>query len=321
MSKETKATGRVVKSTGSWYQVELPKTGETIQARIRGKFRLGGKKLTNPVAVGDWVEMDIDTAENTGMIINILERKNFVVRQSPRQKHHLHLMAANIDLALLIVTVVEPKLKQGFIDRFLLLTEPRDIPVLICFNKCDLYSEEDLLIAEYLSKLYREIGYDSLIVSATKKIKTDQLKIKLKGKTTLVTGQSGVGKSTLLNTLQSGLNIKTGDLSDYTGKGQHTTTFAELHKLDENTHIIDTPGIKTLSYNNLEVMDVTHNFREFFQVSDRCRFNNCSHRNEPGCAVKEAVEKGSISELRYQNYLIILDEIEDQNYWERHTDY
>ncbi len=299
----------------------LENSDKVINARIRGKFRLEGKKLTNPVAVGDVVELDIDPREGTGLITKISDRKNFVVRQSPRQKHNLHLLAANIDLALLIVTIVNPKLKQGFIDRFLLLTEPRDIPVLICFNKSDLYNEEDMLIAEYLCGLYKSIGYDAMIVSAIEKTGVEELGEKIQGKTTLVSGQSGVGKSTLLNALKPGLNLKTADLSGYTGKGQHTTTFAELFQLDESTRIIDTPGIKTLSYNNLEVMDVAHNFREFFEYSQYCKFGNCTHRNEPGCAVKQALEEEEISELRYANYIAILDEIEQQNHWERHRDY
>ncbi len=318
---ENQDKGTVIKSTGSWYQVALENSDKVINARIRGKFRLEGKKLTNPVAVGDVVELDIDPREGTGLITKISDRKNFVVRQSPRQKHNLHLLAANIDLALLIVTIVNPKLKQGFIDRFLLLTEPRDIPVLICFNKSDLYNEEDMLIAEYLCGLYKSIGYDAMIVSAIEKTGVEELGEKIQGKTTLVSGQSGVGKSTLLNALKPGLNLKTADLSGYTGKGQHTTTFAELFQLDESTRIIDTPGIKTLSYNNLEVMDVAHNFREFFEYSQYCKFGNCTHRNEPGCAVKQALEEEEISELRYANYIAILDEIEQQNHWERHRDY
>ena len=318
---ENQDKGTVIKSTGSWYQVALENSDKVIDARIRGKFRLEGKKLTNPVAVGDVVELDIDPREGTGLITKISDRKNFVVRQSPRQKHNLHLLAANIDLALLIVTIVNPKLKQGFIDRFLLLTEPRDIPVLICFNKSDLYNEEDMLIAEYLCGLYKSIGYDAMIVSAIEKTGVEELGEKIQGKTTLVSGQSGVGKSTLLNALKPGLNLKTADLSGYTGKGQHTTTFAELFQLDESTRIIDTPGIKTLSYNNLEVMDVAHNFREFFEYSQYCKFGNCTHRNEPGCAVKQALEEEEISELRYANYIAILDEIEQQNHWERHRDY
>lgn len=315
-----KARGKVIKSTGSWYQVILDNTNEVIDARIRGKFRLDGKRLTNPVGVGDLVELEMDERENTGLITKIESRKNYVVRQSPRQKHHLHLLASNIDQALLIVTVVQPNLKQGFIDRFLLLTEPRDIPVIICFNKSDLYNEDDMAIAEYLCGLYEKLGYETIVVSATIGHGLDNLKSMLNGKTTLVSGQSGVGKSTLLNAIEPTLDLKTGGISDYTGKGQHTTTFAELFQLENDTAIIDTPGIKTLSYNNLEVMDVTHNFREFFEYSSDCKFHNCTHRNEPGCAVKHAIEEGQISELRYQNYLIILDEVESQNYWERHKD-
>jgi len=315
-----KSRGKVIKSTGSWYQVQLEETHEVIDARIRGKFRLDGKRLTNPVGVGDWVEMEMDKKENTGIITKIENRKNYVVRQSPRQKHHLHLLASNIDQALLIVTVVEPNLKQGFIDRFLLLTEPRDIPVIICFNKSDLYNEDDMAIAVYLGGLYEKIGYTTIIVSAIDGHGMNDLRELLNNKTTLVSGQSGVGKSTLLNAIEPSLEIRTGVISEYTGKGQHTTTFAELFQLDTETAIIDTPGIKTLSYNNLEVMDVTHNFREFFEYSSDCKFHNCTHRNEPGCAVKQAIEEGLISELRYQNYLMILDEVESQNYWERHRD-
>lgn len=295
-------------------------TNEVVDARIRGKFRLDGKRLTNPVGVGDIVELEMDEKENTGLITKIENRRNYVVRQSPRQKHHLHLLASNIDQALLIVTVVQPNLKQGFIDRFLLLTEPRDIPVIICFNKSDLYSEDDLLIAKYLCGLYEKIGYGTIVVSAIDGSRIDELRSLLNHKTTLISGQSGVGKSTLLNAIEPSLNLRTGDISDYSGKGQHTTTFAELFQLDADTAIIDTPGIKTLSYNNMEVLDVAHNFREFFEISSNCRFHNCTHRNEPGCAVKAALEDGTISELRYQNYLTILDEVERQNHWERHRD-
>ena len=315
-----KSRGKVIKSTGSWYQVLLMDTNEVVDARIRGKFRLDGKRLTNPVGVGDIVELEMDEKENTGLITKIENRTNYVVRQSPRQKHHLHLLASNIDQALLIVTVVQPNLKQGFIDRFLLLTEPRDIPVIICFNKSDLYSEDDLLIAKYLCGLYEKIGYGTIVVSAIDGSGINELRALLNNKTTLISGQSGVGKSTLLNAIEPSLNLRTGDISDYSGKGQHTTTFAELFQLDSDTAIIDTPGIKTLSYNNMEVLDVTHNFREFFEISSNCRFHNCTHRNEPGCAVKAALEDGTISELRYQNYLTILDEVERQNHWERHRD-
>lgn len=309
--------GTVIKSTGSWYQVRLDDNSE-IQCRIIGKFRLNGMKLTNPVAVGDAVMVEPEQGEeNTGIIKEILSRKNYIVRQSPRKKHYLHLLASNVDQVVLIVTIVEPDLKQGFIDRFLLMTEPHDIPVTIVFNKADLYNEEDLQVYEALKYLYEDIGYQCLLTSAQEKQGLEALKNVLKDKTTLISGQSGVGKSTLVNSIQSNLVLRTGDLSDYTGKGQHTTTFAEMFALDFGGNLIDTPGIKTLSFNNLEPMDVAHNFREFFEQSSNCKFGNCTHRDEPKCAIKEAIEQGAISELRYYNYITILEEIEDQNYWER----
>jgi len=310
--------GTVIRSTGSWYQV-LTEQGDDIRARIVGKFRLDGKKLTNPVAVGDLVEMEMEAHEEVGIIRNILPRKNYVVRQSPRRKHDMHLMASNIDQAMVIVTVVSPKLKQGFIDRFLLMTEPFDIPALIVFNKADIYSEEDLGIFAYLEDLYESIGYKVLLTSALEGIGIDELKTHLEGKTTLVSGQSGVGKSSLINTIAPDLELRTQELSDYSGKGQHTTTFAEMFQVNALSRIIDTPGIKSLSFNFLTPMDVAHNFREFFELSDSCRFGgNCLHRNEPGCAVKAALEEGTVSELRYVNYLTMLEEMEEQNHWERH---
>ncbi len=313
--------GTVIKSTGSWYQVRLD-DGSLWQCRIVGKFRLEGMKLTNPVAVGDEVEVETESQEEqTGIIKQILPRRNYVLRQSPRKKHDMHLLASNIDQALLISTIVHPNLKQGFIDRFLLMTEPYEIPVTIVFNKADLYAEEELEIFGGLEYIYTDIGYNVLLISATAKQGLAELRAVLKDKVTLVSGQSGVGKSSLINAIQPHLQLRTSDLSDYSGKGQHTTTFAEMHPLDFGGAIIDTPGIKTLAFNNLEPQDVAHNFREFFAVSENCKFGgSCLHRNEPGCAVKAAIEAGDISELRYINYLTILEEIEDQNYWERHKE-
>jgi ribosome biogenesis GTPase len=272
------------------------------------------------LAVGDEVELEIDAQEQTGTIKNILPRRNYVLRQSPRRKHDMHLLASNIDQAMVIVTIIEPNLKQGFIDRFLLMTEPYEIPTVIVFNKADLYGEEEMAIFAYLKGIYEQIGYAVLLASAVEGQGLDELQSMLRGQTTLVAGQSGVGKSTLVNALQPQLELRTGEISDYSGKGQHTTTFAEMHPLDFGGHLIDTPGIKTLSFNHLEPMDVAHNFREFFRVSEHCKFGgNCLHRNEPGCAVKQAIEDEEISELRYINYLTILEEIESQNYWERHS--
>lgn len=318
--KKEQEYGTVVRSTGSWYDVQLD-SGRRVQARILGKFRLEGIKTTNPVGVGDRVGIEIEDEEaNTAIIREIAPRTNYVVRQSPRKKHQLHLLAANIDQAILIVTIVEPSLKQGFIDRFLLTTEPHNIPAIILFNKADLYDEQAIDIFHFLRSVYEPIGYPCYLVSARTGQGVDEVRALLKDRVSLISGQSGVGKTSLINAIQPGLELRTGDLSDYTGKGQHTTTFAEWFNLRDGGAIIDTPGIKTLSFNNLEPMDVAHNFRELFEASSGCRFTNCTHRNEPGCAVKEAVEEGEISELRYLNYLQIMDEIEEQNYWERHKD-
>jgi ribosome biogenesis GTPase len=310
--------GIVIKSTGSWYQVRLENKDEW-KCRIMGKFRLDGMKVTNPVAVGDEVMIEIESeVEGTAIIRKILPRRNYVIRQSPRKKHFLHLLASNVDQAMVLVTVIEPMLKQGFIDRFLLMTEPYSIPTVIVFNKADLYGEDELAIYEYMKAIYESIGYTVVLVSATEDIGKEEFKAVLKDKITLIAGQSGVGKSTLVNAIQPQLDLRAFELSDYSGKGQHTTTFAEMFQLDFGGAIIDSPGIKTLGFNHLKPKDVVHNFREIFKVSHDCKYGNCTHRNEPFCAVKEAVEKGEISELRFGNYLQLLDEIEDQNYWERH---
>lgn len=313
--------GLIIRSTGSWYEV-LVENKEIVKARIKGKFRLDGIRLTNPVAVGDYVTLEMeDNDENTASITDIEIRKNYVIRQSPRKKHFLHIIASNIDRAILIITINHPKLKQGFIDRFLLMTSPYDIPVTIVFNKSDLYDEDDMLMFGYLKTVYTNIGYDVLLTSAVDGTGIEDLQEAINGKTTMLSGQSGVGKSTLLNALHPDLELRTQELSDSSGKGMHTTTFAEMFIFGEKTKLIDTPGIKTLSYNHLEVQDIAHNFKEFFILSENCKFNNCTHRNEPHCAVKESIEKGEVAQMRYDNYLVIIEEVEDQNYWERNVDY
>lgn len=308
----------VIKSTGSWYILRT-ENGDTYQARILGKFRLNGHKLTNPVAVGDEVDYVMEE-DNKAMIQKIYPRKNYVVRQSPRKRHFLHLLAANIDHAIVIVTIVEPMLKQGFIDRFLMMTEPHNIPVTIVFNKKDLYDDEAISIYKYLDSIYESVGYETLLISADTGENIDKLRAALEGKTTLMSGQSGVGKSTIINTLMGGDLLVTDELSYSSGKGQHTTTFAEMYTLEKGSYIIDTPGIKSLSFNNYEVMDIAHNFKELFRKSSECKYSDCTHRNEPKCAVKDALETGEISELRYYNYLALVEEAEDQNYWERLKD-
>lgn len=311
--------GVVTKSTGSWYSVATE--NQIYQCRVTGKFRLDGLKLTNPVAVGDRVLIAIEKEdEYVGTIKKILPRTNYVVRQSPRKKHYVHLLASNVDQAVVVVTIVEPMLKQGFIDRFLLMTEPYDIPVTIVFNKCDLYSDGDLGMFVYLKEIYEKIGYNVILTSVIDDTGIAEFKKLLTDKITLVAGQSGVGKSTLVNHMNDGEEIITQELSDYSGKGMHTTTFAEMHKLSFGGQIIDTPGIKTLGFNHLDVMDIVHNFREFFKLSDDCKYNNCTHQLEPKCAVKAALEADEVSELRYANYLQLIEEVKDQNYWELNTD-
>ncbi|MDX2279320.1 MAG: ribosome small subunit-dependent GTPase A [Saprospiraceae bacterium] len=317
-------TGTVIKSTGSWYDVRMdaiaPETGPGIvyKCRIIGKFRLDNIQLTNPVAVGDRVSVETNDDAGEGLIKKILPRVNYVVRASPRRKHDLHLLAANIDQAVLIVTIVNPTVKPGFIDRFLIMTERHEIPVTIVFNKMDLCDEEDLALFMEMREVYEKIGYQVLATSVLEQRGLQALRDTLVGKTTLVSGQSGVGKSSLVNAIQPQMDLRTNEISDYSGKGQHTTTFAEMFELDFGGRIIDTPGIKTLGFNDKDSHNIAHSFREFFALSSKCRFSSsCLHRNEPGCAVHEALRNGEVSELRFSNYLGILDEVESQNYWEK----
>ncbi|THH40095.1 ribosome small subunit-dependent GTPase A [Neolewinella litorea] len=318
--------GTVTKSTGSWYNVRLdaptPEGDRELRCRVAGKFRLDELNLTNPIAVGDRVRVEVETNndEETGAIREIDDRRNYVVRQSPRRKHDLHLIASNVDQAVLITTIIDPGVKLGFIDRFLLMTEPFGIPTIIVVNKADIYEAEDMETYEVIRDLYTDIGYTVELVSATTGQGIAELRERMEGKRNLLSGQSGVGKSTLVNAIEPGLDLRTGELSDYTGKGQHTTTFAELFQLSFGGELIDTPGIKTLGFNYLKPQDVAHNFREIFATSEDCRFGgSCLHRTEPGCAVKESVEEGDdrVTELRYYSYLQILEEVESQNYWER----
>lgn len=311
--------GIVIKSTGSWYTIQVE--GKVVEARIAGKLRTKDRlKLTNPIAVGDEVKYRED---NEDIIIeDVLDRKNYVLRQSPRKKHAMHLIAANVDQAILVTTIREPNLKQGFIDRFLLTTEPFNIPVVIIFNKKDVYTEEDLAIYDYLKTLYEGIGYKVLLTSAETTEGIEELKQLTQDKTSLLSGQSGVGKSSILNQLVPGIETKVDEISNYTGKGQHTTTFAEMFDLPYGGKIIDSPGIKTLSFNYLEPLDVAHNFKEFFKIADQCKFGaRCLHINEPSCAVKSAIEEESISMLRYENYLAIMADIQQQKSWERHKNF
>jgi ribosome biogenesis GTPase len=309
--------GTVIKSTGSWYNVRLNDSGAVLQCRTVGKMRLDDVQLTNPVGVGDLVEIEPE-GDTQGLIKKVMPRRNYVIRQSPRRKHDLHLLAANIDQAVLIVTVVEPSLKPGFIDRFIVMIERDDIPVTIIFNKSDLYDQEDMERFEEMRDLYEGIGYPCLLTSTITGQGLEELRNILKDKTTLMSGQSGVGKSTLVNAIQPQLDLRTGEISGYSGKGQHTTTFAEMFPLSFGGYLIDTPGIKVLGFNYKDKTNIAHSFREFFKLSPECRFGGaCLHHNEPGCAVQAALERGEVSELRYTHYLTLLDEVEEQNYWDR----
>ena len=299
--------GTVIKSTGSWYNVRREDDPSTVViCRIVGKFRLNNMILTNPVAVGDEVEFKLE-GDGNGVIQKILPRRNYIARQSSHRKHEVHLLAANIDQAILFSTIVEPMVKVGFIDRFLLMNEPQDVPTVLVFNKSDLFNDDAWDYFEELKEIYGNIGYTVLATSATEGVGIEALLDILKDKTSLIGGQSGVGKSSAVNAIQPRMQLLTGEISDYSGKGQHTTTFAEMHPLDFGGYLIDTPGIKTLAFNNLQPMDVVHNFREFFVLSDQCKYGgSCTHRNEPNCAVKAALATGKISDSRYDNYVQIL---------------
>ena len=315
--------GTVIKSTGSWYNVQTD-CGLRLDCRIKGKFRQAGLTLTNPVAVGDRVQLVPEAGQPTAMITEILPRRNYLIRESTRRKHQLHLMACNIDQAILVTTIREPNLKFGFIDRFLLNTAPQDIPTLIVFNKTDIYDSSDWETLNAARNIYEKIGYSVLAVSVNSGAGLQELKAALMGKISFVSGFSGVGKSSLINKLDPTLNLRATPLSEATGKGQHTTTFAEWHALsgDPSAAIIDTPGIKELGFLNLNPLDVAHNYKEFLSASEQCRFGTkCMHLNEPDCAVKNAVESGEISPLRYQSYQAIQEEVGQQNSWERKTDW
>jgi ribosome biogenesis GTPase / thiamine phosphate phosphatase len=297
--------GIIKKSTGSWYKV-LDDKGNTFECRLRGKFKIDGSRSTNPVSVGDKVEFTLEADGKTGIIIAIEERKNHIIRKSTNLSRKSQVIAANLDQALLIATLYVPRTSTGFIDRFLVNCEAYSVPAHIVFNKYDIYEPEDLKLLEDLIKIYEPLGYKCLRVSAVDGTNLDFFAGLLKNKTTLLSGHSGVGKSTLINAIEPGLNLKTGEISLAHLKGKHTTTFAEMFSLSQGGYIIDTPGIKEFGLVDFEPWELCHYFPEMRELFNECRFDNCTHAHEPGCAVKEKVESGEISTSRYYNYLNIL---------------
>lgn len=296
--------GLVIKSTGSWYEV-ITDQGQTINCRIKGKFRTMDIKTTNPVAVGDRVDIEPEPDQETGLITALHPRKNYIIRKSVNLSKQAQIIAANLDQAFLIVTLASPRTSMGFIDRFLVTAEAYDIPAKLIFNKLDLFSTEGLEILSQYQQIYEDAGYPCYSVSAIKETNLDQLKELLKDKVTLVSGHSGVGKSTLINALLPGSKLKTGDISDWSDKGKHTTTFAEMFQLPFGGYLIDTPGIRELGVFDIERQDLGRLFPEIRKLMSNCRFHNCRHINEPGCAVIEALENGELEPSRYDSYLSI----------------
>jgi len=296
--------GLVIKSTGSWYEVQTDE-GRLIKCRIKGKFRTLDIKTTNPVAVGDRVTVEPEPDQETGLITELEPRKNYIIRKSVNLSKQAQIIAANLDQAFLIVTLASPRTSLGFIDRFLVTAEAYDIPAKLIFNKLDLFSAEGLDILSQYQSIYEQAGYPCYSVSALKATNLDQLRELLKDKVTLVSGHSGVGKSTLINALLPGYELKTGDISDWSDKGKHTTTFAEMFRLPFGGYLIDTPGIRELGVFDIEKQELGRLFPEIRKLMDDCRFNNCRHINEPGCAVLEALEEGELEPSRYDSYLSI----------------
>ena len=300
--------GRIFKSTGSWYEVE-DEQQQRWSCRLRGKFKIKGLKVTNPLAVGDWVVFEPeDKEEHVGTITDIEPRENYIIRKSIKNKHQGHILAANIDQAILIATVAMPRTSTGFIDRFLVTAEAFRIPAVLVFNKKDLLKEEELQQLEDLRQIYEPLGYPCHVLSAKEEEGVAQFLEVLEGKLSLLSGHSGVGKSTLLNAVAPEVGQKTGEVSAYANKGTHTTTFAEMFTINKDSWVIDTPGIKELGLIDMEEDPLDHYFPEMRSRMNECRFNNCTHIHEPGCAVLEALDSGNIADSRYDNYASMLRE-------------
>jgi ribosome biogenesis GTPase len=300
--------GLVMRSTGSWYEV-LDENKHVWKCRLRGKFKIKGLKTSNPIAVGDRVIFDIeDKLENTGIIHEITQRENYIIRKSVHKTAHGHILAANLDQAVIIVTLNYPRTSLGFLDRFLVSAESFRIPTTIIFNKVDLLSEEEKDYLADLAAMYEEIGYPCAFTSATANIGIQHFEDILKDKISLISGHSGVGKSTLVNQISPDLDLKTMEISTFANKGVHTTTFSTMFEIAENSYIIDTPGIKELGLIDIEKQELSHFFPEMRAMMGKCKYHNCKHINEPKCAVLEAVSEGEIAESRYSSYLSMMDD-------------
>ena len=306
--------GLVIKNTGSWYTVKTD-DGQLIESKIKGNFRLKGIRSTNPVAVGDHVEI-ITNQEGTAFISAIEDRRNYIIRKSPNLSKQSHILAANVDQALLVVTVNYPQTSTTFIDRFLASSEAYSVPVVLVFNKHDLLSEEELHYEKMMCTLYETVGYKCVEISAETGEGVEQLFPILKDKITLLSGNSGVGKSTLINRLIPHASQRTAEISDAHNTGMHTTTFSEMIELPDGGYLIDTPGIKGFGTFDIEKEELTSYFKEIFHFSKDCRFSNCTHTHEPGCAVIKAVEDHFIAASRYQSYLSMLEDKDENKYRE-----
>ena len=303
----------VYKSTGSWYIVKN-KDGEEFHARIKGKFKIDGITSTNPIAVGDIVEIEDEKDTESTVITEIYERRNYINRVSPHNKNQHHIVAANLDQSLLFATIKDPKTSFGFIDRFLVISEAYHVPAFIVFNKADIFGKKEEDRFQLAKEIYEPIGYKVLLISLEKLKGVEDVVALLKDKTTLLSGHSGVGKSTFINYIFPQLDLKTQDVSGWSGKGLHTTTFAEMFDLPFGGKIIDTPGIREMGLVDISKQELAHYFPEMRAVMNNCQFNNCMHLEEPGCAVKDAVNKGTIHHERYLSYLNIRDTIMEKSY-------